>query len=48
MTGFRVFGYSDDLDPEFCELSLEPREVLSFEGTARSIVFRVEVEESFF
>ncbi len=40
-----IFGYSDDLDPEFSKLWSESREVLCFECAARSIIFRVEVEE---
>ena len=48
MTCLSIFRYSDDVDTELGELSLETSEVLGFEGTARSIVLRVEVEEGLF
>lgn len=45
MTCLRVLRYPDDLDAELRKVRFESSEILCFERAARSIIFRIEVEE---
>lgn len=47
MRNFAVLRDPDDVDAEGFEILFETREVLSFEGATRSIIFWVEIEERF-